>query len=194
MHYFHVPIDEEVQFKVFVVVSVRVDHLLRYLRMKQVFPVNELVMDLNTTYQFIWNLICNWRFGFCYFEEAHVKEELQNRPEREIKVGCGGSWARSGVADVIHVLTAEQAGDEEWISGQRDDLSKIIFAYHWTARDGCDKALRPQDGVKSLHLQPSGGFLAAERFTSSTWIQKIEDGAFQELPNGVKLNCWKAPK
>ena len=47
------PIDEEVQFKVFVVVSVRVDHLLRYLRMKQVFPVNELVMDLNTTYQFI---------------------------------------------------------------------------------------------------------------------------------------------
>ena len=70
VHYFHVPIDEEVQFKVFVVVSVRVDHLLRYLRMKQVFPVNELVMD---------------------FEEAHVKEELQNRPEREIKVGCGGS-------------------------------------------------------------------------------------------------------
>jgi hypothetical protein len=46
VHYFHVPIDEEVEFKVFVVVSVRVDHLLRYLRMKQVLPVNERVMDL----------------------------------------------------------------------------------------------------------------------------------------------------
>ena len=39
-------IDEKVQFKVFVVVSVRVDHLLRYLRMNQVLPVNELMMDI----------------------------------------------------------------------------------------------------------------------------------------------------
>jgi len=41
VHYF-VVIDEKVQFKVFVVVSVRVDHLFRYLRMNQVFPLTSL--------------------------------------------------------------------------------------------------------------------------------------------------------